>query len=126
MEIICYGCKKRAYDFIVGTWNSNCDYSVSRTVVELTTYSVTCYAPPSALKVTEGDSVEVVGFQNGKNVRATQIKNLSSKTNPMCNCAQPPLIEKMVGIPTHVRVEGTVTKVTVDPDYLEFDLTVKS
>jgi len=45
----------------------------------MTRYIVGCYSTPSGFCVNEGDTVKVQGWQTGKNVRASAVRNITTK-----------------------------------------------
>src|SRR2546425_6503892 len=94
-----------------------CPFGIFGGVVQLKTLRVTCFSPPGALVIKDGDRLQVDGYQAGNNVRATRIQNLSKK-GPTCNCSIPPSI-----LSTQQFV-GKAGKIVVDSSFIEFDLIV--
>lgn len=86
-------------------------------------YIVSCYSPPSALKIKREDAVKVEGWMQKENIRAEEIENLTEK-GPTCQCESPPLkgLEIMIGIPKWVTKKGTVKKVIVTKESIQFEL----
>jgi len=84
-------------------------------------YTVSCYSPPSALKIKSGDSVRVKGWGSAKNIRADTITNIT-KNGPVCQCGTVPrgIVERK--LPERVDKKGTVGKVVQSNEGIEFDL----
>lgn len=84
-------------------------------------YTVSCYSPPSALKIKREDSVKVEGWMQKKNIRADRIENLTER-GVTYQCGIPKAMELITGFPEHVTKTGTVKKVTITTESIEFEL----
>jgi len=84
-------------------------------------YTVSCYSPPSALKIERGDRVKVEGWLKKENIRAEKIENLS-KRGPLCQCGTPKVMELITGFPELVTKTGTVKKVIITGESIQFEL----
>jgi len=81
-------------------------------------YRITCYSPPSQLKLSDGDLVEVEGLTMGDKIRARTIKN-NTKASVLCRCGQPTLLAAGPR-----QLTGKVSNISMAKAYLEFDLIV--
>jgi hypothetical protein len=84
-------------------------------------YNVSCYAPPSALKIKSGDNVEVKGWRSAENIRADTITNIT-ETGSICRCGT---VMRIVSekLPKWVEIKGKVGKVIQSTEGIEFELT---
>lgn len=58
----------------------------------------------------------------GNKIRASSIRNVSLQDNPTCNCGQAPY--KMIeAVAQKTKTKGTVSKIVVDSEYIQFELT---
>jgi hypothetical protein len=80
-------------------------------------YRVTCYSPPSELKLADGDVVVAGGWAYGGKMRATSITNKTQKIDT-CRCGQPGFV-----VEAYQEVTGKVSNITYDVKFWEFDLT---
>lgn len=87
----------------------------------MASYTVSCYSPPSALKIKVGESVKVEGWLKKKNIRADRIENLTER-GVTYECGVPKLMELITGLPESVTKTGTVKKVTITTESIEFEL----
>jgi len=85
----------------------------------MASYTVSCYSPPSALKIERGNTVKVEGWMRKQNIRAERIENLTEK-GPICQCGVPKVMEFLV--PKWVTKTGTVKKVVITTESIEFEL----
>jgi len=98
----------------------------------MTRYTVSCFGPPSQLKIKRCDEVNVTGWANEKtkNMLADSIENLTEQ-GPTCECERPTLKAmqemKMKRISAEwTEKKGTVGHVTVSSEFIEFELEVPS
>jgi hypothetical protein len=87
-------------------------------------YVVSCYSPPSQLKIENGQTVEVRGWKGktGNKVRAKCITNITKK-GPTCDCGAPPralLAEELLA--EEVTLKGKASNVRFSSDGVQFDL----
>jgi len=88
-------------------------------------YKVSCYSPPSALKINPGDKVEVKGWGSAGNIRADSITNIT-ETGPTCRCGTIMGIiteRARVRLPKWIEIKGKVEKVIQSTEGIEFELT---
>ena len=83
-------------------------------------YEVSCYSPPSSLKVKSGDMVEVKGWGSAGKVRADTITN-ATETGSICRCG-PVLGIITEKFPKWVEIKGKVGKVIESAEGIEFEL----
>ena len=89
----------------------------------MTTYTVSCYSPPAALKIKNKDTVQVEGLLNKKtkNILASSIKNLA-ESGPICRCGTPKITDFLPSIPQYVTKTGTVKNYTIGGQSIQFEL----
>lgn len=86
----------------------------------MTLYIVSCYSPPSALKIKTGDTVNVEGWMQKENIRADRIENLTNK-GVTYECGVPKVLEFLTGLPKYVSETGTVKKVNISSESIQFE-----
>jgi hypothetical protein len=84
-------------------------------------YNVSCYSPPSALKIKSGDHVKVKGWGSGENIRADTITNIT-ENGPICRCGTV-VMKVKEKFPKRIDINGKVGKVVQSTDGIEFELT---
>ena len=82
-------------------------------------FKVSCYSPPSSLKIKQGDRVEVKGWISKEHIRADTITNIT-ETGPTCRCG--PVMGLIVEIPEWIEAKGKVGQVIQSSEGMEFEL----
>jgi hypothetical protein len=81
-------------------------------------YIVSCYSPPSELKIESGQTVKVEGWNTRNNILARSIINVT-KSGPTCNCGRP-VMKALIGV--KVALKGKVSNIRWSSDGVQFDL----
>lgn len=88
----------------------------------MTEYKVSCFSPPSSLRIKHGDIVEVEGWRSKNHIRAHTITNMT-ESGPACRCGPP--MKMMLEISKRISVKGKVGKVIQTSEGVEFELSIE-
>lgn len=82
---------------------------------------MSCYSPPSSLKIKQGEIAEVEGWRSREHIRANTITNIT-ESGPTCKCGTIMGLVTEKIFPEWIEIKGKVGRVIQSSAGIEFEL----